>query len=382
MITPITKQVVEFVEYSFVDDNDIVQSDGDNPCNTARKLQLAVDAWEGGLKVTGGALGPDKSYWYLISFNWSGGRWYYAPVTDTPAVLYMNDINERQQVVRRISPHQAEETLGIWLAPSGDTKTQCKKMVEKSEIWANNMKTGRISKVETWIALQSTIWRTLSYPLNALNLSKKQCERIMSPALNYALPSMGIWRSFPRDLVFSSTKYAGIGVKHIHTLQEIARLKDILHHTYINSTTGKLYKSSLEFLLLELGISTDIASVNYEKYKSLTTHALVKNTWEFLNTHKITLNHNITIPKNTTMDILIMPEICKKHPSKADLEAINQCRLFLKAYYISDITTASGKNFRRTLGQVHKEQKVRPPCATGQIKDNQANHHGTPDANT
>jgi hypothetical protein len=43
----------------------------------------------------------------------------------------------------------------------------------------------------------------------------------MAPVINYALPAMGVCHNFPRDLVFSSTKYCKIGIKHIHTLQEI-----------------------------------------------------------------------------------------------------------------------------------------------------------------
>jgi hypothetical protein len=37
--------------------------------------------------------------------------------------------------------------------------------------------------------------------------------------------------TFPEYWFFSLTTYAGIGIKHIHTVPEIARLKDILHHT-------------------------------------------------------------------------------------------------------------------------------------------------------
>jgi hypothetical protein len=44
----------------------------------------------------------------------------------------------------------------------------------------------------------------------------------MAPVLNYALPAMGICRNFPRALVFSTTLHAGIGVRHLHTIQEIA----------------------------------------------------------------------------------------------------------------------------------------------------------------
>jgi hypothetical protein len=99
MVSPISNNPISFVGYSFVDDNDTVQSDGDTPTNTVHKLQRAVDTWEGGLKVTGGALGPEKSYWYLVSFTWSGGRWSYSPVSNTPATLWMNDLLENRKEV-------------------------------------------------------------------------------------------------------------------------------------------------------------------------------------------------------------------------------------------------------------------------------------------
>jgi hypothetical protein len=206
MISPITRSPLNFVGYSFVDDNDIVQSDGDDSLSTAIKLQRAVDTWEGGLKVTGGALGPEKSYWYLVSFNWNGGKLSYAPANDTPATLYMNDIQNVRKAVRRISTSDAEETLGVWIAPNGDTRVQCEKLVEKSRIWADHMRTGSIRKDEAWLAMQSTIWRTFCYPLNAVNLTKAQCETIMSPVLHYALPAMGVCRNFPRAMVFSPLK--------------------------------------------------------------------------------------------------------------------------------------------------------------------------------
>jgi hypothetical protein len=70
-------------------------------------------------------------------------------------------------------------------------------MIEQTQLWADHMRTGVICKDETWLALQSTIWRSLCYPLNAVNLTKHQCNKIMGPVLNYALPAMGICRNFP-----------------------------------------------------------------------------------------------------------------------------------------------------------------------------------------
>jgi hypothetical protein len=312
------------------------------PSRTVEGLQQAVDTWEGGLKVTGGALGPEKSYWYLVSFKWYGGRWIYAPAADTPSILYMNDINEVRKAVRRIDSHQAEETLGVWIAPNGNTNVQCNKMKEKTQLWEDHMRTGSIRKHETWLAHTSTIWRTLCYPLNSTNLTKEQCQQIMAPVINYSLPAMGVCRNYPRDLVFSSTKYCGIGIKHIYTLQEIVRIKDILHLTYLQTTTGKLYRTSFEYLILELGMGTDLSSIDYDKYKLLASSGLVKSTWRFLFEHNITLNHDIIVPKNTVSDIPLMPELCRLNPSPLELEEINQCRLYLQAFYVSDIASASG----------------------------------------
>jgi hypothetical protein len=167
MITPITMSPLTFVRYSFIDDTHLLQSNGDNPIATVHTLQKSVETWEGSLKATGGALGPEKSNWYLVTFQWQGGNWSFAPVANVPATLYRNDIKDVRKVVRRIEPHQAEETLGVWIAPDRNTDVQFEKMLEKSLLWADQMRTGIIRKDETWLALQSTIWRTLCYPLNA-----------------------------------------------------------------------------------------------------------------------------------------------------------------------------------------------------------------------
>jgi len=52
-------------------------------------------------------------------------------------------------------------------------------------------KTWQTFKIRVWLALISTLWRSLSYPLPALNLTKEQCEKIMAPALDYAFSATG-----------------------------------------------------------------------------------------------------------------------------------------------------------------------------------------------
>jgi hypothetical protein len=139
--------------------------------------------------------------------------------------------------------------------------------------WADNMHTGKISRDEAWLAITSTIWRMLTYRLPSLNLTKAQCEDIMAPVLLYGLPAMGVRRNFPRKMVFAPVKYMGLGFKHLYTLQEIARLK----HT----TTGRLYVTSIELLILEIGTGTSLHNIPFPTVSYLATNSLVKSTWPF-----------------------------------------------------------------------------------------------------
>jgi hypothetical protein len=119
----------------------------------------------------------------------------------------VNDIADNRKVVKRLEPHQAYETLGVFLAPDGNLNEQIHKMMKATMSWADGLRTGTISKNEVWMALQSTIMRTLSYPLPALRFTRSQCEAIMAPILQYCLPALGICRNFPRKLVFSTFDY-------------------------------------------------------------------------------------------------------------------------------------------------------------------------------
>jgi hypothetical protein len=120
------------------------------------------------------------------------------------------------------------------------------------------MRTGFIRREEAWLAVNSTILRSLAYSLPALCLSRQQWDRILSPILRYCLPAMGVCSYFPRKLVFASSSHLGLGFKHLHTMQEIAHIKDIIWYIFSDTLTGTLYKTSFELMLLECGVGTDI----------------------------------------------------------------------------------------------------------------------------
>jgi len=83
---------VSFVGYSFVDNTNLVQT-GPAIISTGQEvlplMQAVLALWEQGLHATGGSLVPQKSFWYLIDFQWQGCEWRYAVYATEPGELLM-----------------------------------------------------------------------------------------------------------------------------------------------------------------------------------------------------------------------------------------------------------------------------------------------------
>jgi hypothetical protein len=255
-----------------------------------------VDQWEASLKTAGGAIMPEKTFWFMVEFAWTSGHWRYKTSSECPGTLSVKDIHGNRMIHRRYEVHKTQEMLSFFLAPDGNHKAQTAKMVQAANKWADAMQTGTISRSEVKTSLISTIWHTLIYPLLALNPSKADCEKIMAPILQYCLPAMGYCRNFPQDIVFCPAKYMGVNILHLYTLQEILRIKGIIYHTTYNTGTGSFYRISLELLLIELGMDTDLSLISYERFSALATPSLVKSTWQFQYEKNFRLQHNISLP--------------------------------------------------------------------------------------
>jgi hypothetical protein len=94
--------------------------------------------------------------------------------------------------------------------------------------------------------------------------------------------------------VYSTLDYMGLNIQHLFWLQESVRIKDIILHTFNDTLTGSLYKTSLELFFLELGISPDNTLPDPSLVTLLTTPSLIQSTMVFLSLHHIQLRHSIS----------------------------------------------------------------------------------------
>ena len=74
--SPLTKQVFDLCGFAYVDDSDLIVT-GESAVKVAHNMQNSLSAWEGLIKPTGGVMAPEKSWWYLIDFDWTNGKWSY-----------------------------------------------------------------------------------------------------------------------------------------------------------------------------------------------------------------------------------------------------------------------------------------------------------------
>ena len=121
-----------------MDDTDLLQAsrthqNNNNPDFTMERMQESIDTWEAAAKTTGSSIAVDKSWFYLIHFEWENGQWSYGDMDNVlNDELNCKDKNGRQQHLNYIRADQAKEMLGVFLVPDSNNRQQIKEMKKKT----------------------------------------------------------------------------------------------------------------------------------------------------------------------------------------------------------------------------------------------------------
>ena len=120
-----------------------------------------------------------------IHFCWTGKRWIY----DTPPLT--------------LAPvTHGHRSPGTHLRPDGKQEdTTIDALLLKTQQWADQLRSRPLPAATSWLALTTTLMKTLEYPLRSSTLTPKDCTKILWPALEVALPQSKLQRRFPRALL-------------------------------------------------------------------------------------------------------------------------------------------------------------------------------------
>ena len=345
----ISRKAIDLVSFQFVDDTTLVHSLNSNTATGAQvmaQLQSVLSTWEGTLRATGGALAPEKSYWYLIDWEWKNKQWQYRSKEDNPGSLQLSHgTTGEPQVIERLDPHEAQEVLGVMVQPDGPEDDKKDHLMQKTEKWCDAIRTRQVKPANAWYCLSHTIMKTIKYPLMATTFNEADLTSILSPALQGGLPKSGIQRLLPRALVHGSLAAQGLGIHHPHTTQLMEHLHAVLQHATHPTVTGCLLRSTMASHQLELGSGTPFWDLDYQQWAPLaTTDTWIANTWKDLGTTPLHLSGpHLISPLQRENDCHLMDWFMALNLTADALKQVNCCRMHLKVTTLSDIATADGK---------------------------------------
>jgi hypothetical protein len=190
----ISMAILRMCCFMFVDDCDLLNTATDvhtSAVSILPRFQLALDCWEGCLRVTGGGLKPSKSFWYLIDWKWNGTHWIYQTKEDAPGDLTVLD-NGHRVTLRRFEPADSNVTLGIHLAMDGNQVGERKYLRQEADDFADRYRTAPgVSANDAWEGLLTTIMATFKYPAAATQLTEQDWEFVCAPVFQAGLPKSG-----------------------------------------------------------------------------------------------------------------------------------------------------------------------------------------------
>ena len=254
-------------------------------------MQEYIDRWEGGLKATGGAIRPDKTFVYPLSFHWEpSGEYRFETVEEIDRTLTVKDHNNVRHELKQYEAHIGRDTLGVLLAPSGAMASELKYLAEKVRVWVSNIKAGCLPPHEIFDSISTTILKTIEYPLLALSLTRAECTKLVAPIFATALPKSKICRNFPRALLYGSKDVLGLDIPDIYILQGIYKLEFFLENYKAPSLKGPLLRANLEWAQMEIGIGRNLFDLDFSTYGDLLPSSWMKSLWQF------TQEYGINIP--------------------------------------------------------------------------------------
>ena len=365
--SPLSSNKMEICGFAFVDDTDLITSSiGKNDSLEEKtKMQHTVNEWEAVSRTTGGALAPHKCWSWIIAFDWKNDTWSYKSTNNEDHKMTVKDSTGKVVQMVTLEAHMAKEMLGVQLAPDGNQEAQLKTATEKMRKFSEYIRTGHVNKHEAWVSLNMVAMKSLEYILPAMSLSETEYSKLMTPVLQQFLPKMGVNRNIKHDLLYSPATVQGLGVKNPYILQGVDHIRDITEHIWKETMTGDLLKCNLEQLRIEIGDNISILNSNYNKYKPLIlTDSYAQNTWEFMSKHNITLDVEIdSIPLLRDGDSCIMRGfIDNPNIPRSSLAQLNRCRIYLKVFTVSDISSGDGTRIRDEVWHGRQFQTGRNIC--------------------
>jgi len=229
----------------------------------------------------GGALKPPKSYWHYLDYSCIQGVWKPKRIQDAPGELILHN-KGTPYTIQRLEVHEAREALGIMSHPDCSMEDQVEAIQAKVTKWVDRIQTKHINATNVWCCLNSTITKTLEYPLMATTLTEEDLGAIMWPLLQAALPKCRVQKHFPRKVMFGTKRSQGIDIPSISVTQTVQHVQAIIRHGHRSSPSHDLHLHNMEAIQCHLGSEIPFWELPFKLHGGLAPEGWMKFAWQHL----------------------------------------------------------------------------------------------------
>ena len=130
----------------------------------------------------------------------------------------------------------------------GGSHDQLDAMQDKFRKWVMKIRNSHLQPGHSWIACRLQIWPGLRYSLGTLTNDMEDIAEHFQNTYYTLLPSLGVVRSFRKQLRTIHQTFGGVGLWHMPTEQRIARLEMLIQHYQKDTTLGKKFRAMTYWL--------------------------------------------------------------------------------------------------------------------------------------
>jgi hypothetical protein len=285
LLCPLSGRTIHLAGTLFVDDTDLEHFDMNKVESTSEAhaaLQCSIHNWGRLLVATGGALKPAKCFYHLISFSWtSEGKWRYEANdkrADLEIVVPLED--GTHAAIEHLPVTTSTKTLGQMTCPTGCSDGAIAQMQEKAQGWLSKARESKLHKGHINLLLDKQFWPGVLFGISSVSAPFGILEECLMKTYYDILPLCGIRRSVRKELRQLDRGFYGIGLPHPGVECLVAQINNLLVHYGSNSGLGIHMQVSMEMMIIEGGVSSQILSEQYARYGHWTTHCWLRLLWE------------------------------------------------------------------------------------------------------
>ena len=336
-----------------------------------KRMQYDATLWSNLLHISGGKLALHKCLYYIIAWNWDHGLPTLRPAHSIQPKISLHE-GQHQTTIQHLDHNQTHRTLGQFKAPNGNQSAQLSYMQTKSQKWLTMIQAAHLTKQEAEAAYKMIWFPSLSYGTGTTNLSYNDLNRIQQPIINHILPLLGYNRHLPRAVVFGSSKFGGLNLKHLYIEQGTKHVTNFIKYYRNRGSIGNLIKIALRWFHLIAGFSfcplarPQLCYHHIEDRWFQTTIRFLYECQAWIQT-----TERIQIYSRES-DSCLMEDFLLENPTPHELQNLNSCRLFLRVITLSDICTARGDMINRQCWEGSS------PMRTTDYGPNKRNHPQKP----